>query len=408
MSELEVSERTDNMGTENSFVVLAEVNRMIAEGKDVLSFCIGQPDFRTPENINQAAIKAINDGKSTYTASRGIPELRKAAADYFTRTRKVNIDPESVVISCGAKPLIMFVIASVTQFGQGHEVIFPNPGYPIYSSQTIAQNAKPVKLPLLENKNYNFDIDDLKKKINDKTRLLIINSPQNPTGGVLSEDELYDIAELLERYPKCWVYSDDVYSELAFDSEFKSIASILDMKKRTIITDSVSKTFAMPGWRIGYAANEKLAPHLTRWMTNTEACATHHCQWAAVEALNAKKSWDEVKKMKAVFKERRDIIVDGLNSIQGFKCLKPGGAFYVWPNVTEACKATGCKDSEELRKRLLNETNIACLSDIHFGERNAGEGLNEGEHLRFSYATATDQIKQGINRVKEWVEKNSV
>ncbi|MBT4824160.1 pyridoxal phosphate-dependent aminotransferase [Candidatus Woesearchaeota archaeon] len=391
------------MGTENSFVVLAKVNKLIAEGKPIISFCIGQPDFRTPENINQVAIKAINDGKSTYTASDGIPELKKAAADYFTKTRKVHVTPESVVVGSGGKPFIMYTIGSVTQPGQGHEVIFPNPGYPIYSSQTIAQGAKPVPLPLLEEKKYNFDMDDLKKKMNANTRLLILNSPQNPTGGVLSKDELYEIAEIVKPYPNCWVYSDEVYSELVFDGEFNSIVSVPGMQERTVIVDSSSKTFAMPGWRIGYAANEKLAPHLARWVTNTDSCATHLCQHAAVEALNHESSWAEVRKMKKVFDERRNIIVDGLNSIPGFRCLKPGGAFYAWPNVTEACEKLGCKDSEELRERILNETHVAVLSDNHFGTRNEGEG----QHIRFSYATSTDHIKEGIARLKKWVEDNS-
>lgn len=399
---LEISERTLNMGTENAFVVLAEVNKLLAEGKPVISFCIGQPDFRTPENVNEAAIKAIMDGKSTYTASPGIPELRKAVAEYFNRTRKIDAKPEHVVVGCGGKPFIMYTIGTVTQPGQGHEVIYPNPGYPIYCSQIITQGATPVPLPLLESKNYNFDIDDLKKKINDKTRLLILNSPQNPTGGVLNEDELYEIAEILEKYPKCWVYSDEVYSEIVFDSEFKSISSIPSMKERTIVVDCCSKTFAMPGWRIGYAYNKKLAHYLALWITNTDSCAPHPCQWAAVEALNGKQSWDEAKRMRQKFKERRDVIVNGLNTIPGFKCRSPGGAFYVWPNVTEACRLTGCKDSEELRARLLKEANVAALSDIHFGSRNAGEG----EHLRFSYATNTKHIIEGVARVKTWVVEN--
>lgn len=399
----EISERTKNMGTENAFVVLAEVNKLKREGKDVISFCIGQPDFNTPGNINNAAIKAITDGKSTYTASAGIPELRKAAADYFSRSRNVKVNPEHVVIGCGGKPFIMYAIAAVTDQGQGHEVIFPNPGYPIYSSQTIFQGAKPVPLPLLESKKYNFDIEDLKRKLNDNTRLLILNSPQNPTGGVLSKDELYEIAEVLQNYPKCWVYSDEVYSEIVFDNPFESIASIPGMQDRTIMVDCVSKTFAMPGWRLGYAANEKLAPHLAKWVTNTDSCAPHPIQWAGVEALHSHLSWKESGKMAHIFKERREIIVNGLNSIPGFKCLKPGGAFYVWPNVTQVCQATGCKDSEELRSRLLSETGVAVLSDIHFGPRNEGEG----EHIRFSYATGTEQIKQGIERVKKWVAENS-
>jgi len=399
---LEISQRTLNMGTENSFVVLDKVNQMLSEGKPVISFCIGQPDFRTPDVINDSAINAINNGKSTYTPSTGIPELRKAVAGYFSRTRKIDVNPNSVVIGCGGKPFILYTIASVTQPGQGHEVIFPNPGYPIYSSQTIAQGAKPVLLPLLEEKKYNFDIFDLKRKMNDKTRLLVINSPQNPTGGVLSKDELYEIAEVVKQFPKCWVLTDEVYSELVFDTEFNSIAAIPGMQERTVILDSSSKTFAMPGWRVGYAANEKLAPHLTRWVTNTDSCAPHLCQCAMVDALNHEKSWEEARKMKKVFHERRDLIVELLNGVPGFRCLKPGGAFYAWPNVTETCKMLGCEDSNVLRERILDELNVACLSDNHFGHRNEGEG----EHLRFSYATSTEHIREGVARIKKWVEEN--
>ena len=399
---MEISKRTQQLGTENAFVVLGEVNKMLAEGKDIISFCIGQPDFRTPEPINNAAIKAINDGKSTYTASQGIPELRKAVADYYTRSRGVSFDPEHIVIGCGGKPFIHHTIASVTDESQGHEVIFPNPGYPIYSSQTLAQGAKPIALPLLEDKKYNFNIDDLKRKINDNTRLLILNSPQNPTGGVLSKDELYEIAEVVKQFPKCWVYSDEVYSELVFDEQFQSIAAVPGMKEKTVVADCCSKTFAMPGWRIGYAANEKLTPHITKWVTNTASCAPHLCQWAVVEALNHEKSWEEVRRMGGIFKERRDIIVDLLNQVPGFKCLRPGGAFYVWPNVSETCEMLGCKNSEELRERILKEVGVACLSDIHFGNYNEGEG----QHLRFSYATSTEHIKEGMIRIKKWVEDN--
>ncbi|MBS3122290.1 pyridoxal phosphate-dependent aminotransferase [Candidatus Woesearchaeota archaeon] len=397
---LEISERTQHMGTENSFVVLGEVNRMLKEGKPVLSFCIGQPDFPTPQNIKDACIKALKDGKTGYTASAGIPELRKAVADYLSRTRHIKVDPDSVIIDCGGKPFIMYVISTVTQPYQGHEVIYPNPGYPIYQSQTIAQAAKPVPLPLLERKGYVFDIDDLKKRINNKTRLLVLNSPQNPTGGVLSKDELFQIAEIVEKYPKCWVFSDEIYSQIVYDHEFNSIASIKNMQERTIIMDGLSKAYSMPGWRIGFISNAKIAKHIGTWVTNITSCAPHMCQWAGVEALNGPQ--DETKKMIKVFKERRSIIVDGLNSIPGFKCLRPGGAFYAWPNVTEACKLISAKDSEELRTRLLNEANVAALSDNHFGSRNVGEG----EHLRFSYATATEQIKEGIKRVKEFMEKN--
>jgi aspartate/methionine/tyrosine aminotransferase len=399
---LEISERTRELGTENAFVVLKEVNALLDKGKNIVNFCIGQPDFDTPEHIKDAAINAIKEGKTGYTASPGILELRAAVAKYFSRTRSINVNPESVVIANGAKPFIGYVILSVTDCEKGHEVLYPNPGFPIYESQIRANGAVPIPLPLLERKGYAFDIEYLESKVNEKTRLLIINSPQNPTGGVLDKETLEQISDIVSRYDNLWVFSDEVYSRMVHDGEFISVSSIPGMQERTVIVDGVSKSHAMTGWRIGFASNEKMAPHMSRWVTNTDSCAGHPNQYAALAAV--KGSQDESRRMMLSFKRRRDLIVDGLNSVTGINCQKPGGAFYVWPNVTDACRLVGAEDSEKFRKLLLYEAGVAVLSDIHFGHKNKGEG----EHIRFSYATSEENIKEGLKRIERYMEENRI
>jgi aspartate aminotransferase len=392
-----LSRRTSELGTENAFSVLAEVNKRIRTGADIKNFCIGQPDFDTPENIKQAAMKAIREGKTGYTPSAGIYELQQAVATHFSKTRHVDVKPEHVAVACGGKPFIYWSILCLTDYGVGDEIIYPNPGFPIYSSQIAAHGAKPIPLPLLEEKQFAFDLEDLKEKITSKTKMLIINSPQNPTGGVLKNEELRAIADLAIDHD-FWVYSDEVYSTLAYDAPFQSITSIDGMLDRTILVDCASKAYAMTGWRLGYAANKTLAPHFARWMTNTDSCANQPTQWAVVEALNGPQ--DESERMARSFKERRDLIVRLLNDIEGIKCLKPGGAFYVWPNVTGACKKVGAESAERLRQMLLDK-GVACLADIHFGGKNKGQTQ---EYLRFSYATSKDGIIEGMRRVKEFVE----
>jgi len=399
---VEISARTLNLGTENAFVVLKEVNELLAKGRDIVNFCIGQPDFDTPDYIKQAAIEALENGKTGYTASAGIPELREAVAAYLSETRNIEVKPESVVIANGAKPFIGYTILSTTDHGKGDEVLYPTPGFPIYESLIKEYGAVPVPLPLLEGMGYAFDIDYMESKINDRTRLLILNSPHNPTGGVLSRETLEEISEVVKRYDNLWVFSDEPYSRMAEDGEFTSIASIPGMQERTILVDGVSKTYAMTGWRIGYASNMKLAPHLSRWITNTDSCAGHPNQYAAAAALTGPQ--EESHEMMRSYTKRRDIIVDGLNSIPGINCLMPGGAFYAWPNVTEACKLVGVSDSEEFRKRILDEVGVAVLSDIHFGHRNIGEG----EHIRFSYATSEENIREGLARIRRFIEENTV
>ena len=396
-----LSNRASSLGTENAFVVLGEVTALQRAGADIISFCIGQPDFPTPVNIQDAAVKAIREGRHGYTPSNGIPELREAIAREVNRMHGLDVTADDVVVGSGAKPFIAYAILSTTDFGAGDEVIYPNPGFPIYESQIVANGAVPVPLGLKEARKFAFDPNELEAAITPHTRMLILNTPHNPTGGSLSAQDLADIAAIMRRHPQVWIYADEIYSRLIYDGAFQSIAALPGMLERTIISDGASKTWAMTGWRIGYAVNRALAPTFTRWVTNTESCASHISQWAAVEALNGPQ--DAALMMKASFLKRRDLIVGLLNQVPGVNCLVPGGAFYAWPNVTEACRMTGCADSEEFRKKLLNEAGVAVLADIHFGSRVAGEG----QHIRFSYAASEQAIRDGVARIAEWVRKNT-
>ncbi|MBV8032285.1 MAG: pyridoxal phosphate-dependent aminotransferase [Betaproteobacteria bacterium] len=398
----EISRRAAALGTENAFVVLAEVNALARQGKDIISFCIGQPDFPAPEHVQEAAIRAIRGGKHGYTPSAGIDELREAAARYLGAMRGgLPIRPQDVVVGAGAKPFIAYAILSTTDYGAGDEVIYPNPGFPIYESQIVANGAKPVPIHLHEARDFAFDLSDLEKKINKNTKLLILNYPHNPTGGSLSRSELQQIARILEKHPQVWVYADEIYSRLVFSEEFFSIAQAPGLYERTIISDGASKTWAMTGWRIGFASNPVLAPVLTRWITNTDSCASQISQWAAVEAINGPQ--EAAQRMKDSFLQRRNLIVGLLNDVPGVKCRTPGGAFYAWPNVTEACRMIGAADSEEFRKRLLNEAGVAVLADIHFGSRVPGEG----QHVRFSYAASNEAIEAGVSRLADFIRRNT-
>jgi aspartate aminotransferase len=396
-----ISNRTQSLGTENAFVVLAEVTALQRQGKDIISFCIGQPDFPTPTNIQDAAIAAVRGGKHGYTPSAGIAELREAAARYLGKMRGLDISPDDVVVGAGAKPFIAYTILCCTDFGAGDEVIYPNPGFPIYESQIKVHGATPVPVALREKRAFAFDPNELADKITPKTKLLILNSPQNPTGGVLARQDMEDIATILRKHPQVWVYADDIYCRLVYDGKFVSIAELPGMAERTVISDGASKTWAMTGWRLGFAANKAMAPHFVRWVTNTDSCASQISQWAAVEALNG--TQEPAEAMRKSFLERRDLIVKLLNEVPGVTCQSPGGAFYVWPNVTEACRMIGARDSEQLRARLLHEAGVAVLADIHFGPRVP----DEGQHVRFSYAASNEAIRNGVARMADFIKRNT-
>jgi aspartate/methionine/tyrosine aminotransferase len=398
----DISRRASELGTENAFVVLAEVSALQRQGKDIISFCIGQPDFPTPKNIREAGIKAINEGKHGYTPSAGILELREAAAAYLNRTRHIKVAADDIVVGAGAKPFIAYAIVSTTDHGAGDEVIYPVPGFPIYESQIRAMGATPVPIYLRESRNFGFDPAELEAKITPRTKLLILNSPQNPTGGIIPRKDMEAIAAILRRHPQVWIFADEIYSQLCYDGEFCSLTQFPGMLERTIICDGASKTWAMTGWRLGFAANKALAPVFTRWVTNTDSCASQITQWAAVEALNGPQ--DDAKAMRDSFFSRRNLIVGLLNKVPGVTCQDPGGAFYAWPNITEACRMIGARDSEEFRKRLLNEAGVAVLADIHFGQRVP----DEGQHIRFSYAASNEAIEKGIARMAQFITSNSL
>ena len=397
-----ISRRANELGTENAFVVLAEVSALQRQGKDIISFCIGQPDFPTPKNIREAGIQAINEGKHGYTPSAGILELREAAANFLNRTRHINLHADDIVVGAGAKPFIAYTIVSTTDHGVGDEVIYPVPGFPIYESQIKAMGAVPVPIYLRESRNFSFDPAELEGKITSKTKLLILNSPQNPTGGIIPRKDIEAIAAIMRKHPQVWIFADEIYSQLCYEGEFCSLAQFPGMIERTIICDGASKTWAMTGWRLGFAANKALAPVFTRWVTNTDSCASQITQWAAVEALNGPQ--EEAKKMRDSFLSRRNLIVGLLNKVPGVVCQNPGGAFYAWPNVTEACKLIGAADSEDFRKRLLNEAGVAVLADIHFGPRVP----NEGQHIRFSYAASNEAIRKGVERIADFIRRNTL
>jgi aspartate/methionine/tyrosine aminotransferase len=402
----DISRRAASLGTENAFVVLAEVNALARQGKDIISFCIGQPDFPAPENVQEAAIRAIRAGKHGYTPSAGIDELREAAAQYLARMRGgLPIRAQDVVVGAGAKPFIAYAILSTTDYGAGDEVIYPNPGFPIYESQILANGARPVPIHLHESRGFSFDPRELERLLSPRTKLLILNYPHNPTGGCLTRKELEEIARVLQKHPQVWVYADEIYSRLVYGgdaaSDFFSIAQVPGMYERTIISDGASKTWAMTGWRIGFTSNPILAPVFTRWITNTDSCASQISQWAALEAVSGPQQ--AAQAMRESFLERRDLIVRLLNEVPGVKCQVPGGAFYAWPNVTEACRRIGAADSEEFRKRLLAEAGVAVLADIHFGARVPGEG----QHVRFSYAASKQAIEAGVARMADFIRKNT-
>lgn len=395
---MQIANRMNRLGTETAFEVLAEVNKLKAQGKDIISFAIGEPDFDTPSNIIEAGSKALHEGYTHYGPSAGIMPFRESIARYVSRTRGIEVSPDEVVVTPGAKPIIFFSILACVN--EGDEVIYPNPGFPIYESVIDFVGAKSVPLPLLEEKDFRFDVDMLKDKVTEKTKLIIINSPQNPTGGILTQSDLQAIADLaIEK--NIWVFSDEIYCNMVYDGEFQSIVSIPGIKERTILLDGFSKTYAMTGWRLGFGVmNTDLAAHFTRLETNSVSCTATFTQMAGIEALEGPQ--DESLNMIKEFHARRDIIVKELNDIDGISCKNPGGAFYVFPNVTMACRNLNLKDSKELQQYLLYEAGVAVLARTCFGKKNQEENQ---EYIRLSYATSRDNIMEGMKRIKRALEK---
>jgi aspartate aminotransferase len=392
------ADRMNRLGTENAFEVLAEVNKLKAQGRDIISFALGEPDFDTPESIKEACIKAIQANHTHYSASAGIQPLREAIATYIADTRAIPVHPDEVVVTPGGKPIIYYVIHAL--LNPGDEALYPNPGYPIYESIINFVGGKPVPMPLLEARGFSLDTDKLKDLITPKTRLIVLNSPQNPTGGMLTPDDLAVIAKLAVDND-LWVLSDEVYSRIIYSGQFHSIGSLPGMKERTVILDGFSKTYAMTGWRLGYGVMPaELATLVARLVTNCESCTNTFIQHAAVEALKGPQ--DASAAMVKEFKARRDLIVAGLNDIKGFSCKLPNGSFYVFPNVTQACRNLGFADSKQLQQYILHQGNTAVLPRTSFGVKNIGE---TEEYIRLSYATSQTNIIAGLKRIKDVIER---
>lgn len=394
----ELAMRMKKLGTETAFDVLAQVNNLKAQGRDIISFGLGEPDFNTPVHIKDAALKAINENQTHYTPSAGIPKLRESIAAYIQRTRNIPCHADEVVVTPGAKPIMFDAVMAL--INPGDEVIYPNPGYPIYESVIDWVGGVSVPLPLLEDRNWNFTIEDLERVITPKTKCIVLNTPGNPCGNILEADLLRDMAELCVQN-NLWVISDEVYSQILWTGEHHSIAAFPGMKERTVIVDGFSKTYAMTGWRMGYGVmNADLAKQVGKIETNIDSCTCAFTQIAGVHALDG--PHHESNYMVEQFQERARVVAEGLNHIDGVSCLHSGGAFYVFPNVTAACKRLGMKTANDLQRALLNEAGVAVLPRTCFGRKNVGE---EQEYLRLSFATSMENIREGLRRMKQFIER---
>ena len=383
-----VAARMNDLGTESAFEVLAKARALEARGKAIIHLEIGEPDFETPRHIVEAGMQAISDGFTHYGPTAGLPELREAIARDSEKVRGTSTDPANVVVTPGAKPIMFYVLLALGE--PGVEVIYPNPGFPIYESMIKFSGATPVPMQLLEEKDYHPDLDALPGLITDKTRLIIINSPENPCGSALSKQELETIAGLVQQHPGLYVLADEIYKDILYSGEHYSISSVSGMQERTIILDGMSKSYAMTGWRLGYGIMpEELVPHVVKLAVNSVSCAASFTQIAAVAALEGPR--DEIEAMVAEFGVRRRLITDGLRSIPGIRCPEPEGAFYVFPSI----EGTGLT-SAEFEDRAMNEAGVALLSGSAFGEY--GEG-----YVRLSYANSQENIKKAISQLDKLV-----
>ena len=386
---MRLAERMSRLGTETAFEVLARAKALEAQGREIIHLEIGEPDFDTPAHIKAAAVRALEEGWTHYTPAAGIPALREAIADYIRRTRGIPVGPENVVVVPGGKPIMFFAILALVE--EGDEVIYPNPGFPIYESMIRFVGARPVPLRLRMENEFRVDVEELARLITPRTRMLILNSPANPTGGVLTREDLEAIAELCLKHDLV-VLSDEIYSRILYEGEHISIASFPGMLERTIILDGFSKTYAMTGWRLGYGVMpEPLAEAVTRLMINSNSCTAAFTQIAGIAALTGPQ--DDVDRMVAAFRERREVMVEGLNRLPGFRCLKPKGAFYAFPNI----EGTGMS-SRELAHYLLEEAGVAVLSGTAFGEY--GEGF-----LRLSFANSIENIQKALERIEKALQR---
>ncbi len=378
-----VTEAVRNLGTEGAFAVLARARALEAAGRDVIHLEIGEPDFETPPHVAEAGIAAIRAGETHYCQTAGLPVLREAAAESLATSRGVSIDPAHVLVANGAKPFLFFTVLATC--GPGDEVVYPDPGFPIYESAVRFAGATPVPLPLREERGFSFDPLELESLLGPRTRLVILNAPQNPTGGVIPSTDLGQAAAAIARTP-AWVLTDEVYSRITYDVEAPSIASEPGMLERTILLDGFSKSFAMTGWRLGYAAVPfELVDPLTRLIVNSTSCVPPFVQLAGVAALEGPQ--DAVEEMVAEFRRRRDFLVPALNAIPHISCIEPGGAFYAFPNVSEVPI-----DTDLLAHRLLEEAGVALLAGSAFGS-------HATDHLRISYASSLENLERALARV---------
>lgn len=387
---LRLADRMQRLGTETAFEVLVRARALEAQGREVIHLEIGEPDFDTPENVIDAGVDALRSGWTHYGPAAGLPALREAVAAEIGRTRGVSVTPDEVVVVPGGKPILFFSILALV--GEGDEVIYPNPGFPIYESMIQFVGGIPVAIPLREERDFRLDVNELAAKITPRTRLIIVNSPANPTGGVLTQRDIRDITSAIGDR-NIMLLSDEIYSRLIFEGSHFSPISIPEFRERTILLDGFSKTYAMTGWRMGYGVmRPDLAAQIARLMTNSNSCTASFTQMAGVAALTGDQA--SVTRMRAAFRERRDLMVNGLNRIRGFRCLSPKGAFYVFPNI----EGTGMK-SQELAGKLLEEAGVACLSGTAFGK--FGEG-----YLRFSVANSPENISKALEKIEQWVGKH--
>ena len=388
--ELRLASRMSRLGTETAFEVLNKARALERQGKQIIHLEIGEPDFDTPANIVEAGIEALHKGWTHYGPSAGLPELRQAIADEVSLSRGIKVSSDEVVVVPGGKPIIFFTILSLVD--EGDEVIYPNPGFPIYESMINYVGGKAVPIRLREERDFRLDVDELAALISDRTKLIIINSPQNPTGGVLTKEDIRDIADAVGDH-NILVLSDEIYSRLIFEGEHYSIMAVPGFKDRTILLDGFSKTYAMTGWRMGYGVmRADLATHMTRLMTNSNSCTASFTQVAGIEALRGDQA--SVAIMRKEFLRRRDAFVAGLNKIKGFSCRLPHGAFYVFPNISK----TGWT-SKRMANALLEDAGVACLSGTAFGD--FGEG-----YLRFSVANSLENLNKALHNIEEWTAKN--
>jgi aspartate aminotransferase len=389
---IKFAERMSRLGTEGAFEVLARARKLEADGKKIVHLEIGEPDFSTPDNIIEAGISALQNGYTHYTPASGIKEAREAVAGFVSRTLKCEVDAAEVVLVPGSKNVLLFTLLATIE--PGDEVIMPDPGYPAYHSQVNFIGAVPRMVTLREETGFRMDLDELRSLVSPKTRMIIVNTPQNPTGGVLTEEDVKTVCEIAVEHD-LMVVSDEIYSQLVYGFHHVSPMGQPGMRERTVLMDGLSKSYAMTGWRLGYAvAPKELAAKLDTLMINSSSCAAGFTQMAAIEALSMPESEHAVHRMVKVFEHRRNLVVDGLNAIPGVRCKLPQGAFYAFPNI----EGTGFNE-RDMASRLLNEAGVAVLPGTAFGE--AGKGF-----IRLAYTQSEDELKLGLDRIREFVESN--